>query len=79
MWMIVTATRVEAEPMGVRFPPRFAPKTTAHQKGESGSEPMTGFALRIFASIAASGMLSVTELAVAPNTTIRPVPKVSAQ
>ena len=26
LWMIVTATRVEAEPIGVRLPPRFVPK-----------------------------------------------------
>jgi hypothetical protein len=33
--MIVTATRVDAEPIGVMLPPRFAPKITAHQYGES--------------------------------------------
>ena len=28
--MMVTATSVEAEPIGVRLPPRLAPKTTDH-------------------------------------------------
>ena len=32
---MVTATRVEAEPIGVRSPPRLAPKFTTHQKGAS--------------------------------------------
>ena len=31
----VTATNVDAEPIGVRLPPRFAPKTTDHHKEES--------------------------------------------
>ena len=60
--MMVTATNVEAEPMGVKLPPRLAPKITAHQK----DEPAGIFRpTRIFASTAASGILSVTELAAA--------------
>ena len=65
--MIVTATRVEAEPMGVRLPPRFAPKITDHHSGESGAVSKPGEE-RIFASIAASGILSVTLLATAATT-----------
>ena len=30
-WMIVIATTVEADPMGVMLPPRLAPKMTLHQ------------------------------------------------
>jgi len=56
---MVTATNVDALPIGVRFPPRLAPKTTAHHKLESEGVPMDE---RILASMAASGMLSVTEL-----------------
>ena len=32
--MIVTTTSVDAEPIGVRLPPRFAPKIADHQYGE---------------------------------------------
>ncbi len=60
--MIVTATSVDADPMGVRFPPRFAPKMTDHHRFESSG---MFCAERIFASIAASGMLSVTDEATA--------------
>ena len=69
--MMVTATSVEAEPMGVRFPPRLHPNTTAHHRGSVDAVP---WAWRIFESIAASGMLSVTELAAADETRIDPVP-----
>ena len=51
--IIVTATRVEAEPMGVRFPPRLAPKITDHHNDEFGSVFKL---LKIFANIAASGI-----------------------
>ena len=57
--IIVTATSVDAEPIGVKFPPRLAPKITDHHNELS---PAVFCALRIFANIAASGMLSVTEL-----------------
>ena len=60
--MMVTATSVDAEPIGVMLPPKFAPNITAHQMGESLAICMPP---RIFAIIAASGMLSVTELATA--------------
>ena len=63
--MMVTATSVEADPIGVRLPPRFAPKITAHQSGSPGGctpPPGMGRPATILASIAASGMLSVTEL-----------------
>ena len=65
LWMIVTATSVEADPIGVRLPPRFAPKITAHHRGSPGGRnapPARGIPATILASIAARGMLSVTEL-----------------
>ena len=77
--MMVTATRVEADPMGVRLPPRLAPKITAHQSGSVGGRmppPAMGISLMILASIAARGMLSVTELNRAADTRIAPVPRV---
>ena len=70
--MMVTATKVEALPMGVKLPPRLAPNTTDHQSEESGLVPA---AARIFASIAANGILSVTELNTADRTNNAPVPK----
>jgi len=70
--MMVTATRVEALPIGVRLPPRLAPNTTDHQSEESGLVPA---AVSIFASIAANGILSVTELNAADRTSSAPVPK----
>ena len=55
--MIVTATRVEALPIGVRLPPRLAPKTTAHHNAELLSTPC---APKICASIAANGATTLT-------------------
>ena len=77
LWMIVTATSVEADPMGVMFPPRLAPKITAHQSGSVGGRTMPfarGMPAMIFASIAARGMLSVTELNAAVEPKAAPVP-----
>ncbi len=37
--MMLTATSVEAEPIGVRLPPRLAPKTTDHQSGSVEAVP----------------------------------------
>ena len=51
--MMVTATKVEAEPIGVMLPPKLAPKITAHQSGELSGVPRP---FKIFASMAASGM-----------------------
>ena len=67
--MMVIATTVEAEPIGVMLPPKLAPKITLHQYGDAGLLPLSpitvGSTARIFASTAANGMLSVTELAAA--------------
>ena len=60
----VTATTVEAEPMGVRLPPRLAPKITLHQRVESEGVVLMS---RILERTAARGMLSVTELAMAEH------------
>ncbi len=57
--MMFTATRVEAEPIGVKLPSRLAPKITDHHKGDSPDTPNSG-ADRILDSITARGMLSVT-------------------
>ena len=57
----MTATRVEADPIGVMLPPRFAPKITAHHNGSVGgrAKPYAiGIPSMIFASMAASGILS---------------------
>ena len=56
---IVTATNVEADPIGVRLPPRLAPKITDHHRREPSGAPRS---CRILASMATSGMLSVTLL-----------------
>jgi hypothetical protein len=57
---------VDAEPIGVMFPPRLAPKITHHhQSGLNSAGFCSAIVCRIFPSIAASGMLSVTELAMA--------------
>lgn len=65
--MIVQATTVLAEPIGVMLPPRFAPKTTAHHCTAGTAAASAGVGPKIVASIAASGMLSVTELNSAVN------------
>ena len=72
--MMVTATSVDAEPIGVRLPPRFAPKITDHHMPESLA---IFIELRMLANTAASGMLSVTLLATAEETSNRPPPKMS--
>ena len=63
--IIVTATSVDAEPIGVKLPPRLAPKITDHHIPESPEIPIE---LRMFDSTAANGMLSVTLLAKAEET-----------
>lgn len=75
----MTATRVEADPIGVMLPPRFAPKITAHHNGPVGgrAKPSAiGIPSMIFASMAASGILSVTALNTAVATMTAPVPTV---
>ena len=74
LWMMVTATSVEAEPIGVMLPPRLAPKMSDHQNGDSGDRSIPP---RIFANIAASGILSVTELATAAATISAAGPAIS--
>ena len=69
--IIVTATKVEALPMGVKLPPKLEPKMTDHQSGESATVPL---ACKILASIADNGILSVTELMAADTANSMAVP-----
>ncbi len=59
---MVTATTVEADPMGVMFPPRLELNITLHQNPGVWLYPVPGKVFKIFPSIADNGILSVTAL-----------------
>ena len=61
---MVTATTVEADPIGVMFPPRLDLNITLHQNLGVWLYPVSGRVFKIFPSMADSGMLPVTALVI---------------